>query len=100
MSEKSTTTDIEVIPRTALVSPEGSLSDIVKNMDAYQGLCKALLDKNDWQEIAGKKFPKRSAWRKLAVAYGVSFEIIDRTMHWNDDGGLKSAEFTTEQITI
>jgi hypothetical protein len=93
MSEISTTTDIEVIPRTALVSPEGSLSDIVKNMDAYQGLCKALLDKNDWQEIAGKKFPKRSAWRKLAVAYGVSFEIIDRTMHWNDDGGLKSAEF-------
>ena len=91
MSEIST--ELEVIPNTALVRPEGTISDIVGNMDDYQRLCKALLDKNDWQEIAGKKFPKRSAWRKLAVAYGVSFEIIDRTMHWNDDGGLKSAEF-------
>ena len=52
-----------------------------------------MLDKNDWQEIRGKKFPRRSAWRKLSVAYGISYTIIDRQMHRDENGNLMSAEF-------
>lgn len=86
--------EIEVSPQNlALVRPQGSPGDIVESMAEYQELCVKLLDDNDWQTIQGKRFPKRSAWRKLAVAYGVSFEIKDRSLFWDDDGNLKSAEF-------
>jgi hypothetical protein len=89
------TEEIEIAPiSSALVSPGGTTAEIVQNMDAYQELCKALLDDNDWQTIQGKRFPKRSAWRKLAVAYGVSFELRDHKLIWDDDGNLIAAEFT------
>jgi hypothetical protein len=86
--------EIEIIQQNiALVRPQGTTGDIVQSMAEYQDLCVALLNDNDWQTIQGKRFPKRSAWRKLAVAYGVSFEIVDRSLFWDDDGNLKSAEF-------
>jgi hypothetical protein len=88
------TQEIEISEQNfALVRPQGTTGDIVQSMSEYQELCVKLLDDNDWQTIQGKRFPKRSAWRKLAVAYGVSFEIKDRTLFWEDDGNLKSAEF-------
>lgn len=85
-------TELEVVT-TALVQPSGSNSDIVGAMHNYQELCRALLEPSDFQTIQGKEFRKRSAWRKLAVAYGVSFEIVDRSLFWDDDGNLKAAEF-------
>lgn len=85
--------EIEMAKISAIVRPAGSFMDSDKAMREYQHLCRELLDKNDWQDIRGKRFPKRSAWRKLSVAYGVSYEIIDRTLMWNDDGSLKAAEF-------
>jgi|TARA_R110002012_G_C11507890_1_gene598085 hypothetical protein len=88
------TTEIELSTTTsALVRASGSTNDLIEAMAEYQELCVALLDDNDWQTIQKKRFPKRSAWRKLAVAYGVSFEIIDRTLFWDDEGALKAAEF-------
>jgi hypothetical protein len=78
---------------SSLVVPGATIGEIVGAMDDYQRLCQALLDKSDWQIISGKKFPKRSAWRKLAVAYGVSFTIIDRNIRFNDEGDLVGADF-------
>ena len=87
-------TELELSPTTsALVRASGSTNDLIEAMAEYQELCVKLLDDNDWQTIQNKRFPKRSAWRKLAVAYGVSFEIMDRTLFWDDEGALKAAEF-------
>ena len=88
-------TELTVIEATAsaLVRPGASIPEIVALMDDYQSLCQALLDDSDWQTIQGKRFPKRSAWRKLAVAYGVSFEIKDRELTRNDEGELIAADF-------
>jgi|TARA_R110002020_G_scaffold246713_1_gene460576 hypothetical protein len=86
--------EIEMAQHTvSLVRPTGSTADLVQNMKSYQDLCVALLDDNDWQTIQGKRFPKRSAWRKLAVAYGVSFEIKSAIMNRDEEGNLRSAEF-------
>ena len=85
--------EIEVLPSEVLVTPVGSFADTAKAMEQYQLLCQRLLDANDWQDIRGKKFPKRSAWRKLSVAYGVSYTIIDRKMRYDDNDNLLSAEF-------
>ena len=91
--------EIEIAPQNvALVRPQGTTGDIVQSMAEYQDLCVALLDDNDWQTIQGKRFPKRSAWRKLAVAYGVSFELKDRNLKWDDNGDLLSAEFVVRAV--
>ena len=88
------TLDIEdTEPSTALVVPVAPTADIVGAMDAYQDLQRRLLSPNDWQTIQGKQFPKRAAWRKLAVAHGISFEIIDRDIHTTDEGAIVFAEF-------
>ena len=88
----STELELSTTP-SALVRASGSTNDLIEAMAEYQELCVKLLDDNDWQTIQKKRFPKRSAWRKLAVSYGVSFEIMDRTLFWDDEGALKAAEF-------
>lgn len=42
----------------------------------YIAVCKAMLDPSDYAEIQGKKYKKRSAYRKLARAFGISDEIV------------------------
>ena len=46
---------------------------------AYRSLCEALLEDTDYQEIGGKRFRKKSGWRKLAVAFNVSTELLRET---------------------
>ena len=43
----------------------------------YQEYEKLLLDDSDYQLIGGKKFKKKSAWRKLAMANNLSVRIVD-----------------------
>lgn len=62
----------------ALVRPAADLDSIKEAFEAYQQLTAALLVESDYQKIGDRKFPKRSAWRKLAVAFGVTFRIVER----------------------
>jgi hypothetical protein len=93
MSDEIEIVEGAIEPISNLVLPVGPLNQTALAMEEYQKLCKYLLDKNDWQTINGKKFPKRSAWRKLAVAYGVSFQILDVKKDMDEAGNLVSAEF-------
>lgn len=61
-----------------LVRPIAGEHEIVDAFNAYQHLCETLLAPADHQQIGNKSFRKKSAWRKLAVAMGVSCEIVDR----------------------
>lgn len=54
------------------LSPE----DAKKQMETYQEYVEALLDESDSQDIQGKKFKKKSAWRKLAMANSLSVSIV------------------------
>lgn len=51
-------------------------------MNNYQELVEALLDKSDYQPIQTangiKKSKKKSAWRKLATAFNISDEVIEK----------------------
>ena len=84
--------------RGALVAPAGTVEDIAQAFEDYQRVCGRLLDDNDHQSIGGKKFRKRSAWRKLAVAFGVSFEIRSREIHRDDQGRVVDAEFQVRAV--
>jgi hypothetical protein len=55
-------------------------------MAKYQELTNAMLRSEDWQQIPGGRFVKRSGFQKIASGYGVSTEIISEHVDRADDG--------------
>lgn len=76
-----------------LVRPAAPVNDIAVAFAEYQDLCRRLLDDTDFQKIGDRKFPKKSAWRKLSVAMGVTLEIVDRIHSRDNAGRIISSEF-------
>jgi len=71
----------------------GEAEDIVPVVDvqaalaswnAYQDLCRQLLDNNDYAVIRGRKARKRSGWAKLRRFLGVSVEVMEER-YWEQD---------------
>jgi len=75
-----------------LIRPAASMVDIEAAFSDYQRLCNRLLNDDDVQHIGGRSFRKKSAWRKLAVAFGVSCEVRERTYDRDEDGAVTRAE--------
>lgn len=63
---------------SSLVGLAAPLADLVALFDQYQQALKALLNESDYQQIGGKSFRKKSGWRKLNVAFGVSTSLRER----------------------
>ena len=57
-------------------------------MAAYQDLTARLLTADDWigRPGAPESFVKRSGWQKVSTFYGVSTEIVERTVERDEDG--------------
>lgn len=91
--------DLVPFEHSALVRPAGTPNEIAQVFTDYQELCKRLLDDQDYQSIGGKRFPKRSAWRKLAVAFGVTFTILERTISRDEEGRVQWAEFVVRALS-
>ena len=78
----------------------------IEQWDAYQRLCKGLLNDNDYQEIIVKEkdengnyvkvkrhFKKKSAWQKLSRAFNVDTEIVDREIERTKMGRVREAYY-------
>ena len=78
----------------------------IEQWDAYQRLCKGLLNDNDYQEIIVKEkdengnyvkvkrhFKKKSAWQKLSRAFNVDTEIVDRDIERTKMGRVREAYY-------
>lgn len=78
----------------------------IEQWDAYQKLCKGLLNDNDYQEIIVKEkdedgnyvrvkrhFKKKSAWQKLSRAFNVDTHIVDRDLVRTKTGRVKEAYY-------
>ena len=78
----------------------------IKQWDAYQELCKGLLNETDYQEIfvrekdengnwikVKRHFKKKSAWQKLARAFNVDTHIVDRDIERTKMGKVKEAYY-------
>ena len=74
----------------------------IEQWDAYQKLCKWLLNDTDYQEIIVKEkdeegnyvkvkrhFKKKSAWQKLSRAFNVDTSIVDRDLERTKTGRIK-----------
>jgi len=66
-------------------------------MDNYQDVCKALLDNSDYQnvKINGKDtaFKKKSAWRKIATAFNISDDIVEKEIIRDENYQIISARY-------
>lgn len=85
-------------PETAMVpadSPEAhgvmmpfDAEEVQEAMTAYQKTVRATLDPSDWQGQPGGKgsFVKKSGWRKIAKAFGLSVTRVDDGVERDDEG--------------
>jgi hypothetical protein len=102
-----TSTDLEPVtgeiePRAPLL-PMMSAAEARGAMAAYQELCAAVLEPEDWIGRAGEpdSFVKRSGWDKLATFYGASVELIGDTILERDpDGNLMRASARARAIDL
>lgn len=87
-----------VQPANALVRSAASVEEVEQAFHDYQQLCVALLNEDDVQRIQGKTFRKKSAWRKLAVAFGVSCEVRERLYDRDDQNRITRAEVVVRAV--
>lgn len=59
-----------------------------KTWEDFEALKKALLNKNDYQKIGSKAFIKRSGFRKIAVAFGLSDRILEEEKYIREDNSF------------
>lgn len=82
MSEE--TRSIVPMPVSPLVTPE----EAAKQWARFEALKAKLLVDDDYQAIAGKRFIKRSGFRKIAVYFGISDRIVKEERQDRDDGSF------------
>ena len=77
MEDRVTTLAAEKPAFSILLKPIASNAEILQFWQNYRELKAKLLDPvEDFCEVQGKRYPKKSAYRKLALAFGISVEII------------------------
>jgi hypothetical protein len=74
------------------------VDQVVNGMQAYQELLPRLLDDSDYQAADGKKFVKKSGWRKIARAFNLSVTLIASKVERGADGMPLRAEVTARAI--
>ena len=98
----------EVSKETELIATNNvpNVDVAIEQWDAYQKLCKGLLNDSDYQEIIVKEkdedgnyvkvkrhFKKKSAWQKLSRAFNVDTEIVDREIERTKMGRVREAYY-------
>ena len=82
-----------------MIVQESSISTVnvdqaLQEWEAYQKITKLMLDETDYQDIKGRQFKKKSAWRKYARAFNINTEIISKEIDKVEKtGAVKEASF-------
>ena len=98
----------EVPKETGIIATDNvpNVDVAIEQWDAYQKLCKGLLNETDYQEIIVKEkdengnyvkvkrhFKKKSAWQKLSRAFNVDTHIVDRDIERTKMGRVREAYY-------
>jgi len=82
------TTDLALRPASREVLMPLDTTQVVAGMQAYQQMLPQLLDASDYQDAGrGKRFVKKSGWRKIARAFNLSTAIVS-VIVIRDDAGM------------
>lgn len=76
--------ELALAPVKPLVTPDQAAEEWA----LFEALKKKLLVKDDYQAISGKKYIKRSGFRKIAVYFGLSDRILAEERTDRDDGSF------------
>lgn len=63
-----------------------TVEEAIRQWGQYQELTRQLLDDSDYQQIGGKRFKKKSAWRKYARAFNITDRVTFEEIARSDDG--------------
>ena len=79
--------DLKVAARTQIVELAAAPDKILKQVALFEELKRKLLSEKDYQDIAGKRYIKKSGWRMFALAFNLSDEILkeERKSYKNTD---------------
>lgn len=87
-----------MVPHDPALITAAPTDQVVAMQAAYHDLCGKLLQPSDYQTIGDKQFRKKSGWRKLAVAFNVSTELVDRREVRGSHGRLEEVEIVVRAI--
>lgn len=76
-SKTTSLSPVKIYPPSLLLRPVADVDEIVGAWNKYTELKSKLLSPSDYQPISGKQYIKKSGWRKLQTAFGISDEIIN-----------------------
>jgi hypothetical protein len=88
----NTSNELQVMENTPTTSTI-DVDNAIQEWKAYQEVTKLILDDGDYQNIKGKRFKKKTAWRKYARAFNVSTEIIKEDIIKTEKGQVREATF-------
>jgi hypothetical protein len=89
----------EVTPAPlTIIRPLGTAAEIKAAWDQFQELKQAILTADDYQEVGGKARVKKSGWRKIAAAFGISLEEVRGERIENEGGAGFRWEYTVRAI--
>jgi hypothetical protein len=82
-------------PRRSEVIRPLNAEQLVQSFAEYQELLPQLLRESDYQEAEqGKKFVKKSGWRKIATAFDLDVRIIAEEVERDEDGRILRSKTT------
>lgn len=71
-----------------IVKPIMKAKDALAEIKAFEELKSKLLAESDYQRISEKNFIKKSGWRKLALVFNISDQIIENSRKDRPDGSF------------
>lgn len=97
--EVMTGTELQTVEQRSLYRGRAelpSIAEIDEQIKRYEYVKKKLIKPEDQQIISGKKYTKKSGWRKFINAFGLSIELINKNVFEEDDD--KHAEVRVRAI--
>jgi hypothetical protein len=93
MAVKKKNQEIVAVEDNSAAISTVNVDQALQEWQAYQTITEKMLDETDYQDIQGRRFKKKSAWRKYARAFNITTEIIDKDIVKTDKGAVKEASF-------
>ena len=93
VKKKKNENEIVVVEQDSAAISTVNVDQALEEWNAYQKITELMLDETDYQQIQGRAFKKKSAWRKYARAFNITTEIIDKDIVKTDKGAVKEASF-------
>jgi hypothetical protein len=64
------------LPKVGVIRPVASPEEVLAAWQQFQELKRSLLTLDDYQDVQGRARIKKSGWRKIAAAFGISDELL------------------------